>query len=376
MPSAPEVDRGLRRGIFEYAHKHGPWIFLDDPSDLGNLLRRRPVQSGSYDWSPDGAIVSASLLAHVELAALPLVVISDAPLDGDVQCRVCSSDEEIGRMGALHLVGFGLRHFAYCGPYHDGGIDARGIAFHAAIEDSGHSISVHPLPADAGVAAALRHHDLAEWLFALPKPVGILAYDDAHARLIANTCLANGIRIPDDVTVLGVNNDEQICRSAYPPLSSIALATEQAGFDIAAALAEMMSGRPPASPLISISPTRAVQRQSTDILSIEDIQVGRALRFIRENSHRKLRVADLIPVAGLSRRALQDAFVRSLGRTPLEEIHISRAEYVARLLVQTKMSIGKVAEAAGFELDSHLSRFFARQTGLTPMAYRKKHQTL
>jgi LacI family transcriptional regulator len=179
--------------------------------------------------------------------------------------------------------------------------------------------------------------------------------------------------VPDDVAILGVDNDEQVCRSASPPLSSIALATERGGYEGAAMLAGIMAGQAPQSRIVVVHPTHVVQRQSTDILAIADPAMVRTLRFIRENSNRNLRVADLISTAGLSRRALQDRFLLELGRTPMEEIHRCRVDRIARLLVETNMTIGEIA-ASGFELDAHVARFFSRRAGMTPLAYRKKNR--
>jgi LacI family transcriptional regulator len=135
-----------------------------------------------------------------------------------------------------------------------------------------------------------------------------------------------------------------------------------------------MSGKKPAHKTIVVRPTHVVHRQSTDLLAIADAQVSCAVRYIRENSNRSLRVTDLVPISGLSRRALQNAFLKNLGRTPLEEIHICRADRIARMLIETNMSIAKIADATGFEMDAHLARFFSRRSGMTPLAYRRKHR--
>ena len=98
----------------------------------------------------------------------------------------------------------------------------------------------------------------------------------------------------------------------------------------------------------------------------------RALRFIRENSNRNLRVSDVMTVAGLSRRAIQDMFLQELGRTPMEETHRCRVDRICRLLIDTNMTIREIATACGFEIDAHVARFFSRRTGMTPLAYRTK----
>jgi LacI family transcriptional regulator len=135
-----------------------------------------------------------------------------------------------------------------------------------------------------------------------------------------------------------------------------------------------MSGRTPGTNVVTVHPTHVIARQSTEILAIEDPAVVRTLRFIRENANQNLRVTDLTTVAGLSRRALQDRFKQNLGRTPMNEIHRSRVDHIARLLAETNMTVGEIALVSGLESDAHVARFFSRQTGTTPLAYRRKNR--
>jgi LacI family transcriptional regulator len=127
--------------------------------------------------------------------------------------------------------------------------------------------------------------------------------------------------------------------------------------------------------VITVYPTHTVPRQSTDVLAIEDAAIVRALRFLRQNSNRNLRVTDLTLAAGLFRCALQDRFKLYLGRTPMDEIHRCRVDHLARLLTETNMTVGEIAAASGFEVDAHVARFFSRHTGLSPLAYRRKYRT-
>ena len=135
-----------------------------------------------------------------------------------------------------------------------------------------------------------------------------------------------------------------------------------------------MRRRKVAPACITVHPTHVVSRQSTDNLALDDPVVVRALRFIRDNANKDLRVGDLPSASGVSRRARQDRFKLYLGRTPMEEIHRCRVERIARLLVETNMTIGELAAASGFEIGAHVSRFFSRHTGLTPLEYRRRNR--
>jgi LacI family transcriptional regulator len=372
IPSAREFDRGLRRGIVEYAHAHGPWVFHEEaPGYLQSSPFGQHVRNMSR-WNAHGMIALQGRLTEVKSLRIPQVVAVETRRVDSSVCQVVCADVDIGRLGAQTLAGLGLRHFAYCGLRGLPFSDDRETGFREAVQAAGYGAEVYrSSKRNLGQSWYVELQQLERWLTGLPKPVGLMACNDDRARQIAECCRMQGIRVPDDVAILGVDNDEQVCRSANPPLSSIALATERGGFEAAALLDAMMAGRKPAAKVVTVRPTHVVPRQSTDILAIEDPSLVRALRFVRENSNRNLRVTDLVAAAGISRRALQDRFLKELGRTPTEELHRSRVERIGRLLVETNMTIGEIALACGFEVDAHVARFFSRRTGMTPLAYRK-----
>lgn len=208
----------------------------------------------------------------------------------------------------------------------------------------------------------------------MPKPAGIFGADDDRARTVARLCFEECIDVPRQVAILGAGNDETICLAVQPPLSSIALNAEQKGGEAAGLLASIIAGHRPRALNINVLPVQPVLRQSTNLTAVDDFQVGKALRYLRDNCGKRVLVSELSTAAGLSRRALQDAFLRSIGRTPIEEIHAQRVERIARMLVETDFPMGKIAESCGFNADTHFSRFFARRAGMTPQAYRTKHR--
>lgn len=375
IPAAREFDRGLRRGIIEYAHTHGPWTFYEEaPPYLQALTTRQRLRS-MRQWNADGIIALQSRLPEVQSLRLPTVVVIGTRRLGAAHCQVVCENQEIGRMGATTLLGLGLRQFAYCGLEGLEFSEVRGASFVEAVRQADCTAQVYSSPVrHLGKSWYTEQGALSRWLSALPKPIGLMACNDDRARMVAEICRVRGIRVPNEVAILGVDNDEQVCRSGSPPLSSIALATERAGYEAAGALAHMLSSRSSPVQSITVHPTHAVPRQSTDILAIEDPSLVRALQFIRQRSNRAVRVRDVAAAAGLSRRALQDQFCKFLGRTPVQEIHRCRVERLARLLAETNMTVGEIAAAGGFEADAHVARFFSRQTGMTPLAYRKKNR--
>jgi LacI family transcriptional regulator len=184
-----------------------------------------------------------------------------------------------------------------------------------------------------------------------------------------------GLRVPEDLAVLGVDDDPVLCELAVPPLSSIALDTRRIGFQGAVLLDRLMRGRPlPERPLL-VGPLGVVARRSTDILALEDDLVAASARYIRENSHRALRVPDLLRNAGCSRRTLEVRFQEALGRTPYEEILRVRLGRVADLLVQTDWPLKKIALSSGFAYPEQMHAGFRRAFGTTPARYRRGDRT-
>jgi LacI family transcriptional regulator len=376
IPAVQEYHRALRRGIIEYAETHGPWMFYEEaPAYLHSLTPRQRLRN-MRGWNAKGILVGNSRFAEVKSLRIPMVVAMGTRRMDERYFEIVTADREIGRLGASTFLGLGLRHFAYCGLEGLSFSDDRGAGFIEKIQEAGNSVDLYSSsirnPRDYWYADTKQ---LARWLSALAKPTGLMGCNDDRARMLVDICRGQKIQVPDEVAILGVDNDEQVCKSCSPPLSSIALAAERGGYEAAALLASMMSGQRPNSRVVTIFPTHVVSRQSTDILAIPDPTMVQLLRFIRDNSNRNLLVADLAKAAGLSRRALQDRFKRFLGRTPMEEIHRCRAERIARLLVETNMTVGQIGEINGFEVEAHVARFFSSQTGMTPLAYRRRNRT-
>ena len=376
IPAVQEYHRALRRGIIEYAETHGPWMFYEEaPAYLHSLTPRQRLRN-MRGWNAKGILVAHSRFAEVKSLRIPMVVAMGTRRIDQRYFEIVTADREIGRMAASTFLGLGLRRFAYCGLQGLSFSDDRGSGFIEKIQEAGYFVDLYSSsirnPRDYWYADTKQ---LARWLSSLAKPTGLMACNDDRARMLVDICRARKIQVPDEIAILGVDNDEQVCKSCSPPLSSIALAAERGGYQAAALLvASLMSGLRPTSRVVTIYPTHVVARQSTDILAIPDPTMVQLLRFIRDNSNRNLLVADLAKAAGLSRRALQDRFKRFLGRTPMEEIHRCRAERIARLLVETNMTVGQIGEISGFEVEAHVARFFSSQTGMTPLAYRRKNR--
>lgn len=217
---------------------------------------------------------------------------------------------------------------------------------------------------------------MAEWLAEQPRPLGIFACYDGRAQQVLEACQLRDWPVPDEIAVLGVDNDEVLCELCTPPLSSVQPNARRTGYEAAAMLAGMMRGTKVAGGATRfVEPVRIVERQSTDVVSVADARVAQALRFIREHVGDGIDVGDVLRAVPMSRTLLERKFQAALGHSPHRQIVLQRIERARHLLAESEVSIAMVAELAGFGDASYLSVAFRRETGESPYAFRKRQRT-
>jgi LacI family transcriptional regulator len=187
---------------------------------------------------------------------------------------------------------------------------------------------------------------------------------------VLDACRRERLVVPDEVAVIGVDNDTLLCELSSPPLTSVIPNAHGAGYEAAALLDRLMAGKRVPAAARLIPPLGIAARQSTDVLAVEDRAVARAVQYIREHACEGINVGDVLGTVPLSRRVLEQRFQRLLGRTPREEILHVRLGRVRQLLVETDLPLHQVAERAGFAHVEYLSVWFKRETGRTPSAFR------
>jgi LacI family transcriptional regulator len=220
---------------------------------------------------------------------------------------------------------------------------------------------------------ALRCEDaLARWILSLPKPVGIMACNDLRAQQVLMVCDGNGLAVPDEVAVIGVDNDEVICGLARPPLSSIEQDPEKVGYQAAALPDRLMRGEAPPRKKIVVEPRGVVSRQSTEFVAVADGDAAAALHYIREHACDGIAVDDVLAHVPLSRRTLERRFAALLGRSPREVIVAAQLEHVKRLLSMTDYPLAKIAQLTGFCYVESMCSLFKKTTGRTPGRYRRE----
>lgn len=372
IESSRAYGRSLLRGIVKYSKLKGGWSFYNEPRGQEQSLP--PFSS----WEVDGAIVrlKESEKAHRFLEkGIPIIVAREEKEINGVP-NIVGDNVAVGRMAAEYLLKKGFKHFGYCG-FSSVWSEARLRSFSETIRNAGYEISAHrPLQAPKPGSWQNELQQISEWLTGLPKPLAIMACNDDRGRHVIEACKMANMKIPHEVAVLGVDNDELFCELCDPPLSSIARDTEAAGFEAAAVLDKLMSGKKTDCNRIIVHPTHVVARVSSDILAIEDPEVAKALSFIQYHSRQHLLVDEVADAVAMSRRNLHRRFVKTLGRTVHEEIRRARVDLVVQMLLETDMTIAQVAYALGWPSEKHIAREFKAVKGVTPLAFRRLHTRL
>lgn len=368
IETSREFGRGLLHGIARYSRLHGPWRVYRQPAGLDSSLP---------DWKDlriDGAIVRdvkmAENLAH---SGFPVIFAQHSKERYAPFPAIITDSESIGYMAAEHFLDRGFQSFAYCG--FDDFVWSRGRAeyFAERVEQAGFNAELYHQPTSRTERLWRNEQTfIVDWLASLPKPVALMCCNDDRALQVVDACELAGLYVPDDVAVLGVDNDVLVCDLADPPISSIALNTDVAGYEAAGLLDELMRGGKMAGQTVSVRPTHIATRMSTDVLAVTDPEVAAALRFIRRNPTRPVQVDDVVEATNVSRRVLEKRFRAILRRSIYQEIRRFRVNFIIQLLVGTDMSIADIAIRSGFDGVEHIARYFRKGVGLSLREYRKK----
>lgn len=365
-------ERAILRGVQQYAQPRTNWI-----------IHRAPPASWSLpavlDWEPQGLIVFA-----VDAATEQWVLDLDIPavnVSGRLHKprlpRVRLDDAAIGRAAAEHFLERGFRHFGFVGVAGTQLSDLREQAFRAQLTEAGFACTcLHEQTYTAAGRGGWKRQNeiIANWLESLPKPAAVFAAGDYLAIPLIEACMLRDFRVPEEIALLGADNDDILCEMTTPPLSSVETRPERVGFEAAALLDRLLHHRRSPKDDIITPVGGVVTRQSSDILAIGDHDLAQAIRFIRLHAHEPIGVQDVLAQVPLSRRALERRFLAQLKRTPLEEIRRVRLQHAGQLLASTEIPISAVAQRAGFGSAERLAVVFRQHMGVSPLAYRRTHR--
>lgn len=327
-------------------------------------------------WRGEGVLTLAlpdrpDLIRYLRRLAVPIVALTmDVPTIA--AARVVLDNFAVGRIAARHLIERGFKHLAFYKQTDYEDVRQREAGFASALKAAGLDYVCLDWHAAARKNARANPFPwLRRKLLALPKPLGIVAQSDHRAYFLLCVCEDAGIRVPEEVAVVGVDNDEYTCQFAPVPITSVDTNRERLAYDAAAVLDRLIDGQaPPARPLL-IPPLDLVVRRSSDIYAVEHPEVAKALGFIWRHFRSRIGVGDVVAATAMSRCALYTTFKDYMGRTIREEIERKRIELAERLLHASTEKVAVIARLCGYTSGEQFCRAFDRVTGKTPSEFRR-----
>ena len=377
LEASREYGRGLLRGILGYNSLHEPWfIEWQEPFYLQTNTSSRKRLKGLVQ-DVDGIIMREQQDNDLFFdLGVPVIFASylDKYLPGTY--RITTNDKSIGVCVAKHFQERGFVNFGYFGYDDMYWSENRKNKFVQELEKDGYTChTFHQFKRQSERLWNNEQHRAAEWIASLPKPVGVFCCNDERARQARDACRLAQLHVPGEVAIVGADNDEFICNTSLPSLSSVSLNLEAAGYQSAELLDGLMNGDKDLPKQIVVEPSRVAVRQSSDIYAISDAVVSEAIHFIHNNHHRPIQVSDLADHIAISRRTLHDRFKRVVGCTAYSYIKKARVDRIKELLVETDWTITRIAENMGFTSSDHIATYFRSQVGINPYKYRLKYRS-
>lgn len=363
--------RGLLRGVRRYLAEYGPWsVFME----LRALDSPPPLWLKS--WRGAGILTRTGTRAMadaVRRVGVPVVELRSPRLNAGAPW-VGVDNRAMGKIVADHLMQRGFRHFGVCEIGTEIYFDERRVNFTQTVTRAGFVCDAYHAKGQPEKPAQWEKHqdDLAAWVKGLPKPAGVMACTDQLGFFLLDACARACVAVPEEVAVVGVENEESLCTMAVPTLSSVKFNAERIGYEAAALLDRLMAGEAAPSEPILIEPIGVVTRGSSDVVAIDDPEIAQAVRFVRETASDGITVTDILKEVAISRSALERRMRAALGRSPNEEITRVRVERVKELLISTDQPLTTIARRTGFQTPQYLVQVFRRQVGVTPGVFRRE----
>jgi LacI family transcriptional regulator len=361
--------RGLLHGINGYLRDHGPWFIYVHTNDLG-----MPPPRWLKRWNGDGILAriadreTAKMIRSTGLPAVDLRY--SVPNFGFP--HVGLDNRAVVALAFRHMVNCGFTKFGFFGlpPGKKAWMDQRRELFEQLVLESGYTCDVFDWPSQTSSANwEIERSPIAAWVRSLPKPIGVMCCSDERGLQLLEVCRRTFVLVPDEVAVIGVGNDENICNLCHPNLSSVDVNTYNVGYEAAALLDRMIAGKSATEQSLLLAPGEVVPRESTDVLATEDRELADVIRKIRKHACEGLRLKEFVAMTNLSRRTLERRVRILLGRSPKEEIIRVQIESAKRLLAETNLSVVAVAAKCGFSQPNHFSRVFHAKVGVPPTSY-------
>ncbi len=372
IETSSSYGRQLLEGIVRFRQTHHDWSVFVEQRDLTS----KPPE-WLREWDGNGIIsrfTTREFAETIKKIGISMVELTDRSEDFGFPV-IRSNDNAIGSLASKHLISRGFSDFAFCGFEGEEWSTRREAQFQTDIEDQGHKCSIYRSKwnIDKGRSWEDEQDDLVRWLRELPKPVGIFACNDVRGQHVLDACARTNLKVPEEVAVIGVDNDSLICRLSDPPMSSIIPNPEEIGFQAATLLAKLMAGQPAERPQKLVPPIGVEARQSTDVIAISDPSIAAALSYIRENACSGATVQSVVEHCGVSRSTLERQLRRLYSRSPQQEIRHIQIKRVCQLLTDTDFPMDRIAALCGFDHPEYMHVVFRRAIGITPGQYRRNN---
>ena len=372
---AEEYSKSLMKGINAYSKEFGPWVFCRMPLFHRETVGIDGILKWALEWNADGIVgqLYNKDIEKIIQAGIPVIAQDFKERFTEIP-NITGGYQEAGQLGADYFLKKGFTNFAFYGFNDIVWSRERAEGFEGRLKTRGHK--VHYFEHKKARSTELWYYkpsSLSRWLKSLPKPIGLMTCDDNQGQHITEACRQLGIRIPEEVAVLGVDNDEMICDLSDPPLSSIALDAEKGGYDAARLLDQMIKHGASDFYDIVVKPVQVITRQSTDIYATSDDHIASSLKYIHQNIDKNLHVDEVVKQVPLSRRALEKRFLEITGYPIYKYIFNLRIEKFTQKLLETDMSVFEIALDMGLTDSKNLARQFRQAKGCSPSVYRNRY---
>lgn len=370
IETSSEYDRAIVRGLLAYSQEHGNCLHL---SRVPASVRKASKDGNSIvkwvkEWKADAFIGRWPYNDTLPLASLNCTVVIQNFLPWQTGFSKITGDYiRTGEIAASFFIKRRFSHFAYFGVKGISWSEERGKGFRDIIKFHGLDYQEYLVRK----TMASESEQIIQWLKSLPKPSAIFCCNDEYALTISENCSMAKIRVPQDISILGVDNDELICNISDPPLSSIVLDAENGGYELGRMLDEQARSSDKANFITLINPCNIVQRGSTRQIYTKDIAVEKMLEFIDGNFTTITNSKVIFDMAFLCRRAAEIRFKNATGVTVYRYLIEKRLNYLCTLLETTDLSLSECAVRSGFHNMNHLFHLFKKEKGCSPAAWRK-----
>lgn len=361
--------RDLLRGAERYISTSAHWdVHTLDPnylsSDISKEIKRLDLKKF------DGLFIcyTENISSFLKIKKPKIIHYTPKEIIPDTSLIVTSSSQ-IAEKAADYFTTLGFSNYAYCGFKNFIWSDLRYSSYCRTLKQ----LRIGDIHTYIDIPTSNKDTDqkkITAWLKKLPKPICIFACNDDRAMYILQACKNSNISVPEEIAILGVDNDDLVCNLSTPPLSSIALDFKTAGFNAAKHLDELM-GSNTTNAAIEVQPVEVITRKSTDIFAVEDIELINAMIFIRNNFHKPIHVTDVVNQTQISRRELEYRFKQEFKKTVQDEINRLRIEFIKKKLTNSRDPIYKIATSLEFTDPEHFSRYFKNLTGINPSTFRQ-----